>query len=232
MIRRPPISTLFPYTTLVRSEKLLAEEGVRTLGWREVPVDDSVCGAQALRSLPKIEQIFVARQDGDTDAEFNRRLYMARRRAELEIEDKDPVFYVASLSCTTLSFKAMVMPAFLTRFYTDLASPDLEAAICVFHQRFSTNTWPQWKLAQPFRYLAHNGEINTIQGNRNWANARAYKFQSDLIPDMSLACERLAKPISLSQCMKSVRCWSSTFSGWISSCCKLKKRLSLAMSLT
>jgi glutamate synthase (NADPH/NADH) large chain len=163
-------------------EKLLAEEGVRTLGWREVPVDDSVCGAQALRSLPKIEQIFVARQDGDTDAEFNRRLYMARRRAELEIEDKDPVFYVASLSCTTLSFKAMVMPAFLTRFYTDLASPDLEAAICVFHQRFSTNTWPQWRLAQPFRYLAHNGEINTIQGNRNWAVARGSKFETPLLP--------------------------------------------------
>jgi len=163
-------------------EKFLDAEGVRTLGWREVPTDDSVCGEQALRSLPRIEQVFVARPRGDTDAHFNRRLYMARRRAELDLESKDPVFYVASLSAATLNYKAMVMPAYLTRFYTDLASPDLAASICVFHQRFSTNTWPQWRLAQPFRYLAHNGEINTIQGNRNWAIARASKFRTPLLP--------------------------------------------------
>ncbi len=83
-----------------------------------------------------------------------------------------------------LSYKGLVMPEYLPVFYPDLNDPALESAICVFHQRFSTNTWPQWKLAQPFRYLAHNGEINTIQGNRNWANARAYKFSSELLPDM------------------------------------------------
>jgi glutamate synthase (NADPH/NADH) large chain len=175
-------------------ERILREEGVETLGWREMPVDESVCGEQALRSLPQIEQIFLARPDGDTDAQFNRRLYMARRRAEIEIENKDPVFYVASLSCTTLAFKAMVMPAHLTQFYTDLASPDLEAAICVFHQRFSTNTWPQWRLAQPFRYLAHNGEINTIQGNRNWAAARVSKFETPLLPRL----KEVAPLVSLS----------------------------------
>ncbi len=81
-----------------------------------------------------------------------------------------------------LSYKGLITPENLPIFYPDLADPALESAICVFHQRFSTNTWPQWKLAQPFRYLAHNGEINTIQGNRNWANARAYKFKSDCCP--------------------------------------------------
>jgi glutamate synthase (NADPH/NADH) large chain len=166
-------------------EQALELEGVRTLGWRQVPLDDSVCGEQAVRSLPRIEQIFAERPEGDPDARFNRRLYMARRRAEVALGDRDPVFYVASLSCTTIGYKAMVMPAHLTTFYPDLASPELEAAICVFHQRFSTNTWPQWRLAQPFRYLAHNGEINTIQGNRNWAAARASKFRTPLLPSLS-----------------------------------------------
>ena len=165
-------------------EEALSQEGVETLGWRPVPVDDSVCGEQALRSLPVIEQPFVAWPEGDDIPAFNRRLYMARRRAELSLEEKDPVFYVASLSCSTLGWKAMVMPAFLTRFYPDLAAEDLEARICVFHQRFSTNTWPQWRLAQPFRYLAHNGEINTIAGNRNWAVARGSVFKTPLLPKL------------------------------------------------
>jgi glutamate synthase (NADPH/NADH) large chain len=166
-------------------EQALELEGVRALGWREVPVDQSVCGEQALRSLPRIEQVFAERPEGDSDARFNRRLYMARRRSEVALGDRDPVFYVASLSCTTIGYKAMVMPAYLTQFYPDLASPELESAICVFHQRFSTNTWPQWRLAQPFRYLAHNGEINTIEGNRNWAAARASKFRTPLLPSLS-----------------------------------------------
>ena len=97
-------------------EQTLLAEGVTTLGWRRVPVDQSVCGEQALRSLPAIEQIFVAWPEGDDENSLNRRLYMARRRAELALAENDPVFYIASLSCTTLAWKAMVMPAFLTRF--------------------------------------------------------------------------------------------------------------------
>ncbi len=166
-------------------ERSLEEEGVSVAGWRVMPTDASVCGKQALQSLPQIEQVFIDRPSGDSDAQFNRRLYMARRRAELTLEEKDPVFYVASLSCTTIGFKGMVMPAHLTRFYRDLEAPDLEAGICVFHQRFSTNTWPQWRLAQPFRYLAHNGEINTIQGNRNWAIARGAIFDTPLLPRLN-----------------------------------------------
>ncbi len=165
-------------------EELLVAEGLRPDGWRVVPTDSSVCGDHALESLPQIEQIFVTAPDGMDDAEFDRRLFVVRRRAELGLEHKDPVFYIASLSCRTLSWKAMVMPDCLTRFYSDLTDETLAASICVFHQRFSTNTWPQWRLAQPFRLLAHNGEINTIQGNRNWAVARGPRFETPLVPEL------------------------------------------------
>ncbi|MEI2421243.1 hypothetical protein V6O07_13300, partial [Arthrospira platensis SPKY2] len=127
--------------------------------------EPDACGDQALKTLPLIQQVFVtAPEHMSTDA-FRRRLFVARRRAEQKLEGADPVFYIASLSADTLAYKAMVMPEQLPRFYPDLADERLVARICVFHQRFSTNTLPQWRLAQPFRYLAHNGEINTIQGN-------------------------------------------------------------------
>src|SRR5690606_12069032 len=99
-------------------------------------------------------------------ASFNRRLFVARRLAEKAWEETDDSTYVASLSASTISYKAMVMPPFLREFYPDLKDERMQSSACVFHQRFSTNTTPQWRLAQPFRYLAHNGEINTIQGNR------------------------------------------------------------------
>jgi glutamate synthase (NADPH/NADH) large chain len=162
----------------------LANEGTEAVGWRRVPTAPSACGAVALETLPQVEQVFVnapAGMDADT---FERALYVARRRAEKAIEPQDPDFYVASLSGRVISYKGLVMPANLPVFYPDLEEKDLSASLCVFHQRFSTNTWPQWRLAQPFRYLAHNGEINTIQGNRHWALARSYKFATPLIPDM------------------------------------------------
>src|SRR5690606_22299191 len=105
------------------------------------------------------------------------------RKAEKRLED-DPDFYVCSLSHSVLSYKGLTMPADLPRFYLDLNDPTLEVAMCTFHQRFSTNTLPRWQLAQPFRMLAHNGEINTIQGNRNWALARVNKFKSEAIPNI------------------------------------------------
>ncbi|NIV18401.1 MAG: glutamate synthase large subunit, partial [Woeseiaceae bacterium] len=135
-------------------------------GWREVPVNPEACGELALESLPRIEQVFVNAPPGMPRGAFNRTLFLARRRAENGLEALDPTAYVASLSSATISYKGMVMPEILSEFYADLRDPRLETSVCLFHQRFSTNTMPEWRLAQPFRFLAHNGEINTIQGNR------------------------------------------------------------------
>jgi len=167
---------------------LLAEElertGLRLAGWRAVPVNPDACGPQALESLPRIEQVFVNPPPGLAEDAFERRLFLARRRCRKTIHHADQTFYVASLSSRVVSYKGLVMPLNLPVFYEDLQDPDLETSLCVFHQRFSTNTWPEWRLAQPFRYLAHNGELNTIQGNRNWSLARSYKFQTPWIPEL------------------------------------------------
>ncbi|MFE8045940.1 glutamate synthase large subunit [Brenneria goodwinii] len=163
-------------------EEELQNETLSVLGWREVPTNPDVLGEIALSSLPRIEQIFVNAPAGWLQSDMERRLFMARRRIEKRIEDKE--FYVCSFSNLVTIYKGLCMPADLPRFYLDLADLRLESAICLFHQRFSTNTVPRWPLAQPFRYLAHNGEINTIAGNRQWARARAYKFKTPLIPDL------------------------------------------------
>ena len=117
------------------------------------------------------------------DKEFNRRLYIARRKTKLGLGDRDTNFYTASSSCKTLSYKGMLMPHNLDKFFLDLADPDFKTSLCLYHQRFSTNTLPEWKLAQPFRYLAHNGEINTIKGNRNWSYSRESRYKTPLIPN-------------------------------------------------
>jgi glutamate synthase (NADPH/NADH) large chain len=162
----------------------LARAGLELAGWRAVPIDAGACGAQALRTLPLIEQVFVNCPAAEVDeAAFNRRLFMARRRTE-KARAADREFYVPSLSASTIVFKGMVMPQHLAQFYRDLGDPRLETSVAVFHQRFSTNTLPQWRLAHPYRYLAHNGEINTIQGNRNWARARGPLLRSPLLPDL------------------------------------------------
>jgi len=171
----------------VARERLAAEcarEGLTLAGWRVVPTDPAACGTQALKSMPRIEQPFVDCPDGLDEAEFNRRLFMARRRTEKALETQDPAFYIPSLSAVNIVYKGMVMPQHLAEFYPDLNDPRLTASVVVFHQRFSTNTLPQWRLAHPFRYLAHNGEINTIEGNRNWALARGPVFRSPLLPDL------------------------------------------------
>ncbi|MDX1481016.1 MAG: glutamate synthase large subunit [Woeseiaceae bacterium] len=160
-------------------------EGLRLAGWREVPLDPSVCGETALKTLPRIEQVFVNAPDGTQRGSFNRKLFLARRRAENRFQPVDPSAYVASLSSVTISYKGMVMPKALPELFPDLRDERLQSSVCLFHQRFSTNTLPEWRLAQPFRFLAHNGEINTIQGNRNWAQARAANFRSDKLTDIS-----------------------------------------------
>ena len=162
---------------------MLEANGLTVAGFRTVPTDPSVCGDLARRTLPLIEQVFVNAPAGMPRDQFNRSLFLARRMAEKRFLDKTS--YVASLSSVTISYKGMVMPAALSTFYPDLRDERLESSVCVFHQRFSTNTLPEWRLAQPFRFLAHNGEINTIQGNRNWALARAKNFRSDKLPDVS-----------------------------------------------
>ena len=162
----------------------IEKEGLVVIGWRTVPVDTSACGEQALATLPAIEQVFVNAKAGMDNAALDCALYIARRRTEKRLEQHDDMFYVASLASNVISYKGLVMPEFLPVFYPDLGDPELESSQCVFHQRFATNTFPQWRLAQPFRFLAHNGEINTIRGNRNWAQARSYTFETPLIPNM------------------------------------------------
>ena len=180
-LNRDPELALAAKTRLVAH---LARQGLELAGWRLVPVNAEACGTQALKTLPHIEQVFVNCRVPDMDeASFNRKLFMARRLTELELQS-DPAFYVPSLSASTLVFKGMVMPQHLAEFYPDLEDPRLEASVVVFHQRFSTNTLPQWRLAHPYRYLAHNGEINTVQGNRSWAIARGPLLRSPLLPDL------------------------------------------------
>ena len=150
--------------------------------WRVVPTQPDVCGEIALEQLPQIEQVFLEADDASHE-EVAAKLFMIRRRVEMTMAD-DQDFYICSLSDRVISYKGLVMPADLEHFYPDLGDESLETAICVFHQRFSTNTLPRWPLAQPFRMLAHNGEINTIQGNRSWSRARTPKLSSPLLPDL------------------------------------------------
>jgi glutamate synthase (NADPH/NADH) large chain len=162
----------------------IEREGLQLAGWRTVPTDPGACGAEALKTLPRIEQLFVnCRNDDIDEASFNRKLFLVRRRTERHLAT-DAMFYCPSLSATTIVYKGMVMPQHLAEFYPDLADPRLESSVAVFHQRFSTNTLPQWRLAHPYRYLAHNGEINTIEGNRQWAVARGPIMRSPLLPEL------------------------------------------------
>ncbi|MFB4392696.1 MULTISPECIES: glutamate synthase large subunit [unclassified Pseudomonas] len=156
--------------------------GLTLVGWRKVPIDTSVLGRLALERLPQIEQVFIG-GEGLSDQELAIKLFSARRRSSVA-NAHDADHYICSFSHKTIIYKGLMMPADLTAFYPDLSDERLKTAICVFHQRFSTNTLPKWPLAQPFRFLAHNGEINTITGNRNWAMARRTKFANDLIPDL------------------------------------------------
>ncbi|MCH8550403.1 MAG: glutamate synthase large subunit [Natronospirillum sp.] len=164
-------------------EQAVQAAGLALHGWRDVPVRTEFCGPMALDCLPSIRQIFISAPEDMDSERFAVALYVARRKAEQAMVD-DEDFYICSLAEQVIAYKGLVMPVDLPRFYEDLGNPDLETAIAVFHQRFSTNTAPRWPLAQPFRLLAHNGEINTIQGNRNWARARAATFSSDLLPDL------------------------------------------------
>ncbi len=165
-------------------ERIAQEEGLKVLGWRDTPVNGDAIGREARNSQPYIEQIFMLRPEGMDEDAFERLLYRVRRRteneiAESEIEDKES-FYIPSCSCRTIVYKGLMLAPQIERFYIELANPLVMSALALVHQRFSTNTFPSWKLAHPYRYVAHNGEINTIRGNISWMNARQSVLRSPL----------------------------------------------------
>jgi glutamate synthase (NADPH/NADH) large chain len=162
-------------------EAVIHDEGQRVLGWRDVPIDLSHVGPVARASLPVFRQVFVRMRRVPPSA-WERTLFVIRKLAENRIRERraDPAgyFHVASLSTETIIYKGLLLPERLDRFFLDLQRPELESAIAVVHSRFSTNTFPTWDLAQPFRYIAHNGEINTLRGNGNWMEARRSQLHS------------------------------------------------------
>jgi glutamate synthase domain-containing protein 2/glutamate synthase domain-containing protein 1/glutamate synthase domain-containing protein 3 len=157
----------------------LAASGLRLLEWRAVPVDPSSLGERARETMPTVWHGLIANPDLDPD-EWEHRLYLARRRAERRAEEESVRLYLPSCSSRTLVYKGLMAGTRLADFYLDLRDPDCESRLAVFHQRYSTNTMPDWRLAQPFRMLAHNGEINTVTGNRAWMRAR----EAELEPEM------------------------------------------------
>jgi glutamate synthase (NADPH/NADH) large chain len=161
-------------------EKNLREEGVEVAGWRAVSINTDACGPLAASTQPQVRQIFVEPASAMDEGSFERALFRARRRAEFALRD-DAQFYVVTLSSQVIGYKAMAAPGRLREVYPDLQHPALVADAMVFHQRFSTNTTPQWRLAQPFRLLAHNGEINTIRANRRWMQSRESIMHSPLL---------------------------------------------------
>ncbi|MDK3156657.1 glutamate synthase large subunit [Kamptonema cortianum] len=169
-------------------EETLKKRQLHHLGWREVPVNKRVLGDKAKSTLPHIQQVFVGRREKMTDDEYERALFLARNEIEkrvsaLNIQD----FYICSMSHRVIVYKGLLASNQLEKFYRDLQNPDYETALAIFHQRFSTNTFPTWSLAQAFRMLAHNGEINTINGNRLWMKAREAELQADFWgPDIDL----------------------------------------------
>ncbi|NQT54396.1 glutamate synthase subunit alpha, partial [bacterium] len=168
-----------------RLEHTAEREGCAVLGWRKVPVDDGPLGEFARNSEPDIRQIFLARGDVPPEA-FERRLYVIRRLVEKACAEWDPdgsQFYIPSLSSLKVAYKGMLVGAQLATFYPDLVDERTQSCYALIHQRYSTNTFPSWQLAQPFRFLAHNGEINTLRGNVSRMRAREAIFRSDLFGD-------------------------------------------------
>jgi len=158
-------------------ERISAAEGLKVIGWRDTPVNGDAVGREARATQPYIEQFFVGRPEGLDEESFERLLYRTRRRIENEIaasdiEGTEEFFYVPSFSSRTIIYKGLMLAPQIEKFYAELANPLVTSALALVHQRFSTNTFPSWKLAHPYRYVAHNGEINTIRGNTSWMNAR------------------------------------------------------------
>ncbi|MDL5056312.1 glutamate synthase large subunit [Geitlerinema calcuttense] len=166
--------------------QIVAEEGQQVIGWRDVPIDNSMIGNTAKHSEPFIEQVFIQRAATLADElAFERKLYVIRKRAHtaLRASQINPYWYPCSLSCRTMVYKGMLMPVQVGQYYPELHDPDMESALALVHSRFSTNTFPSWERAHPYRYIAHNGEINTLRGNINWMHARQSLMESELFGD-------------------------------------------------
>src|ERR1051326_7221578 len=165
---------------------IVVEEGQRVLGWRTIPTNNASLGKTARASEPVMRQVFIGRNRKLTDdMAFERKLYVIRKRAENALRYSGEVaggefFYVSSLSYKTLVYKGMLLTTQLSEYYPDLSHPAMQSALALVHSRFSTNTFPSWNRAHPYRYMAHNGEINTLRGNINWMHARQAMFESDL----------------------------------------------------
>ena len=167
-------------------EKILREEGVAIIGWRDVPTDNSSLGNTAKAGEPKVRQLFLQRPENCADVQaFERKLYIINQRATNDIRRAgvDPYWYVSSMSSRTIIYKGMLMPVQVDQYYPDLRDPDMVSALALVHSRFSTNTFPSWDRAHPYHFLAHNGEINTLRGNVNWMHARQSLLESDLFGD-------------------------------------------------
>jgi glutamate synthase (NADPH/NADH) large chain len=168
-------------------ERVLAEDGLNVLGWRDTPIDANAIGRLARSSQPYIEQIFIRGPHGMDQEALERKLYVARKRiesefAKSELKEKD-FFYIPSLSSRTIVYKGLLVAPQIAHFYRELSDPEVTSALCLVHQRFSTNTFPTWHLAHPYRYICHNGEINTLRGNVNWMYARQSLLASPLFGD-------------------------------------------------
>jgi glutamate synthase (NADPH) large chain len=173
-------------------ERAVVTEGLELLGWRDVPVDNTTIGKMACSVEPVVKQLFVgAGPDINDQLNFERRLYCVRKRSahgvrRAGLNDNNESFYTCSLSSKTLIYKGQLMAPQLETYYLDLQDPNMVSALALAHSRYSTNTFPSWGRAQPFRYIAHNGEINTVRGNKNWMDARESMFESPLFEDINM----------------------------------------------
>jgi glutamate synthase (NADPH) large chain len=167
---------------------IVRDEGQTLLGWRDVPTDRAAIGDLAAETEPMVRQVFIGRGEGlESARDFERRLFVIRKSMERAVARSNPRgkdrFYIPSLSCNTMNYKGMILPGEMERYYPDLTDPAMTSGLALVHQRYSTNTFPKWELAQPFRFLCHNGEINTLRGNINWMKAREGLFASDSFGD-------------------------------------------------
>ncbi|HYP05375.1 MAG TPA: glutamate synthase large subunit [Bryobacteraceae bacterium] len=170
-------------------ERLAQEEGLAVLGWRDTPIYADAIGRVARASQPYIEQVFIRCAPGMDQDTFERKLYVVMKRAENEVMNREEIkdksfFYIPSLSSRTIVYKGLLLAPQIPKFYRELSDPDAMSALCLVHQRFSTNTFPTWQLAHPFRMVCHNGEINTVRGNVNWMYARQSVLKSDRLDDL------------------------------------------------
>src|SRR5579871_4431490 len=168
-------------------ERIAREEGLSVLGWRDTPCNVNAIGREARATQPYIEQVFLGCPECIDADNLERKLYVVRRRAEAEvaassIREKE-FFYSPSMSSRTIVYKGLMLAPQIAEFYRELSDPETRSAMCMVHQRFSTNTFPSWQLAHPYRFIAHNGEINTLKGNVNWMYARQSVLRSPLFGD-------------------------------------------------